>query len=237
VTTTTILDKIKTTLTHGPIQESLNRAFVSAPANKPAPDAPPPDKKGTAHPHTYQQVQQAAGGDRQATGGDRAPDVPTYLQSYNPPSKPSGSRWTETLEVIFKNSPRSVNLEKFNHIYKVEQLIGYLDKEKGKATITHALAGILGATNIPAPTLVADGELRQEILGHYLTGSYKEMDARADDLQKQIEAAEALINTSKEELKVIKTRRSNIEKTVEAETRHIAELLSYLEVPPPEKTA
>jgi hypothetical protein len=210
----TVLDKIKSAVIHGSAQKPSNRPPVSAPVNKPVAETAPPEQKGIIRTPT-----QAAGG--------REP-VPTYLQSYDPPSKPSGNRWTEPLKEIFDHAPRTASLEKFNHIYKVEQLVGYLDKEKGKETIRQSLAGILNATNIPAATLVADGKLRRDILDHYLTNSYKEMNARTDDLERQIEAAEKLINDSEKELKVIETRRNNIEKTVEAEKKHIDELLSFL---------
>jgi hypothetical protein len=216
---TTILGKIKSALDIGPIQESLNRAFVS-----PLESTPVLDSRLAVRSNVPQEADES-----------QDVDVPPYLQNYEPPSRPSGNRWTETLEEIFKNSPRSANLEKFNHIYKVEQLIGYLDKDRGKAIIRQALAGILTATNIPASTLVTDGELRQDILVHYLTDSYKEMDARTDDLERQIESAEALINSSKEELKIINARRNNVEKTVDTGTKHIAELLSFLSDPPQEE--
>ena len=218
---TNVLDKLKSA-----VGQSLARSYVPGSDDKLVPGSAPSGQK---------RVAANTSANAKVAGDNRAPAAPVYLQEYNPPSKPTANRWTEPLEVIFKNSPKAASLEKFNRIYKVEQLVGYLDKEKGVDSVREKLAGILSVTEIHADTLVEDGKLRQEILKQYLVNSYKEMDARADDLERQIDAAEKLINSAESELTLIETRRSDIIKTVEGEAKHIDELLSFLCVTPVEK--
>jgi hypothetical protein len=147
--------------------------------------------------------------------------------SHGESSSPDG-RWTSDVAEIYAKSSVAQELKNDINVFKIQQLIDTLPKDLGRSAIQGTLGGILGATGISAAALERDAALRKSVLDAYLHSSVQEMDAKSEELRRNIADAEQIIGSARQELSAIRSTRADIEQSVAKEMKIIDELVSFL---------
>jgi hypothetical protein len=223
-------DKLKNLFCEQPPPPPWLRTLEDAPVAPPTPDvsalppapeasAPPPareERPREEHPRPEYSRQEFS---RQ----EFSRQIFSHGESPNP-----DDRWTNDVAEIYAKSSIAQELKNDINIFKVQQLIDTLPKDLGKSAIQSTLGGIFGATGIAVAALERDAALRKGVLDDYLHSSVQEMDAKSEELRRNISDAEQIIESARQELSAIRSTRANIEQSVAKEMKTIDELASFL---------